>query len=281
MSYVTNYNTQSATGTNVDIGTLFCDLTYDQTIAGIKTFSGTVIVNNSGGWTVDTSKNAVNKNYLSDNYAPIYSPVFTGTPKVAISGTNYPILTTNDLSGLNDVTFTGKLPYYKSGGTDASGNMATQAWVNSVLPVSFLTTWLVKGQLSYNDTDYYINTTGISTNQPTTNLFNYGIYIVAVYGLDQSGTPNIFNVKSNGNYSGSSFVLLGGGGGSGSGGSFSSIITQGGYSTGGVTPPNINVNSGTNGNCQYFKIRCSSLGGFPFYVAVTVCALTPSGSVQI
>jgi hypothetical protein len=72
----------------VDIGTLFCDLTHDQTIAGDKTFSGTVnftgtviVPDASGGWTNDTSMNAVNKNYIkTQGYAPIDSPAFTGNP---------------------------------------------------------------------------------------------------------------------------------------------------------------------------------------------------------
>jgi len=72
----------------VDIGTLFCDLTHDQTIAGDKTFSGTVnftgtviVPDASGGWTNDTSMNAVNKNYIKNQgYAPIDSPEFTGEP---------------------------------------------------------------------------------------------------------------------------------------------------------------------------------------------------------
>jgi hypothetical protein len=163
----------------VDIGTLFCDISYKQTIAGIKTFSGTVIVNNSDGWTEDTSMNAVNKNYIKDQgYAPINSPVFTGTPKVDISGTNYPILTTNDLSGLNDVTFTGSLPYYDSGPSGTtSGSMATQPWVNSVISNSKITT-VYKNSNSYSFTItnagfyFYVGVSNLFGNPPD---YDYGV----------------------------------------------------------------------------------------------------------
>jgi hypothetical protein len=45
MSITTNYQFKNAAAATVDIGTIFCDLTNDQTVAGAKYFSGTTTTN--------------------------------------------------------------------------------------------------------------------------------------------------------------------------------------------------------------------------------------------
>lgn len=79
-SYVTNVNTKLGGGTTyVDIGTLFCDNSYNQTLGGVKTFSGIVYVPTASSDASNTQ--VINAAWMyAKNYAPIDSPTFTGTP---------------------------------------------------------------------------------------------------------------------------------------------------------------------------------------------------------
>lgn len=78
MSITTNYKFKNAAAATVDIGTIFCDLTNDQTIAGVKTFSTTPIVATMA--TTDNSTSAASTAFVkAQGYAVTSSiPSLTG-----------------------------------------------------------------------------------------------------------------------------------------------------------------------------------------------------------
>jgi len=76
MSVTTRYQKDGT-----DIGTYFCDLTNDQSVAGKKTFSTTPIVGTMS--TSDNSTSAASTAYVKNQaYATLASPTFTGTVTV-------------------------------------------------------------------------------------------------------------------------------------------------------------------------------------------------------
>jgi hypothetical protein len=179
-SYVTNVNTTAGGASYVDIGTLFCDNSYNQTLAGNKTFSGTVYVPTPA---TDASRTEViNAAWMyAKNYAPINNPVFTGTPNAPTPA------------------------------TDASRTeMVNAKWVRTnTVTQSFVRSYGFIAPLFYTVMDYL----GVETAVPDTgaigspaHAFDYGIYMCCMRNYsNRQMTVSFIRISS-----GSSGVIIAG-----------------------------------------------------------------------
>jgi hypothetical protein len=190
-SYVTKYNNSSITGTNLDIGTLFCDNSYNQTLGGNKTFTGTVYVPTPA---TDASRTeVVTAAWIRTGYAPINSPTFTGTPLAPTPATdasrtelvNAAWIRTG-YAPINSPTFTGT-PRAPTPVSDASRTeLVTAAWTKNytfIYPCyRVLMTYTNSGKqyVKYSDSGASIQ-------------FNYGIYMCTMMGLNTGVIENASN----------------------------------------------------------------------------------------
>jgi hypothetical protein len=110
-SYVTNVNTKAGGSVYVDIGTLFCDNSYNQILGGNKTFTGTVYVPTPA---TDASRTeVVTAAWIRTGYAPINSPTFTGTPLAPTPATDASLtqlVTAEWTKNYTNANFTNRFP---------------------------------------------------------------------------------------------------------------------------------------------------------------------------
>ena len=191
-SYVTNYNNSSITGSNLDIGTLFCDLSHNQTIYGNKVFSGDLTVNN-----IDVYNGGHHANL--ENVKASYLAV-TGDLSANVTGTT---------AYFNDVIITGT-PKAPTPATDASRTeLVNAAWTISQGYVTITNTFIYpcyRVLMTYtNSGKQYVkySASGAAIK------FNYGIYMCTMIGMTvlsigianasnpdyQSGRRDLMNVE--------------------------------------------------------------------------------------
>jgi hypothetical protein len=201
MSYTTHYNNSSITGTSLDIGTLFCDNSHDQTINGKKTFadvtiSGNLIMNN-----VDVYNSGHHANL--ENVRASYLAV-TGDISANVTDKTAYFYNVN-VNG----AFTGT-PRAPTPATDASGTqIVNAAWVNNQEYVTITNTFIYpcyRVSMTYtNSGKQYVkySDTGAAIQ------FNYGIYMCTMIGINalsiaiadapnpdyQSGRRDLMNVE--------------------------------------------------------------------------------------
>jgi hypothetical protein len=150
-TYVTNMNTKVGT-TYVDIGTLFCDNSHNQTLSGDKTFLG--IVNAPTASSDASNTQVINAAWIYDKqYAPINSPTFTGTPRAPTPAT--------------DASMT---------------ELVNAAWVNSKSSIAYGFAAPVFFTFLGYPASNAATTVMESLNSTTPKTFGYGIYICCMQG---------------------------------------------------------------------------------------------------
>jgi hypothetical protein len=209
-SYVTKYNNSTITGTNLDIGTLFCDLSHDQTINGTKTFADVTI---SGNLVVN------NVNTYNGGHHANFEDVTAGND-LTVNG-NLTANTAGKIANFNNINVNGAFtgtPRAPTPATDASGTqIVNAAWVinknyvdyHDFVFSSYIFRWGVTNiDVKYlnNGSEQTICSDSDAANAGTIPIeFGYGIYMCCMRGnRDSRSTCNVEWVRISNTYESSS-----------------------------------------------------------------------------
>ena len=265
-----SYNTKlyfNNSGNQVDIGSVFCDLTNNQTVGGTKTFSS------DATFTSNVTINTAGKTLTVGNLAVTTltgNPNFSGTPTISsnaiatqsyVTGLGY--LTTSTASStyapLNSPNFTGTPQI-------GSVNIATQSYVTGL---GYLTSSTASSTYAPLSSPNFSGTPQIGSVNIATQS-----YVTGLGYLTSSTASSTYAPLSSPNFTGTMNITTGNNSGA------YALKLNGGLQYGGIsynsTVPNLNGGFGlgwnsynaTQGRTELYCCAGLGVGGFDFFAAV-------------